>query len=203
MNIVKIIIFDLLGVVIPNKTGGSENNIRQLYNMTSQIIPFKEFYTRYKSYIIGNINKDEFWKGFDDNAKNIEKEYLDTYKIYPNFDAIVKPLRTNYQIFALSNHPTPWIEYINKKFLLGKYFEEIFVSGTLQLKKPNPEIYKIILRKYSQTAKNTIIIDDQKKNLSTAKDLGITTIHFYTTQDNTDFTPDYSIQDLHELNKIL
>jgi len=56
-------------------------------------------------------------------------------------------------------------------------FDDIFVSGYLGIKKPDPAIFPLILGQAS--AESCIFIDDMPKNLNAAANLGIGTIRCY------------------------
>ena len=68
-------------------------------------------------------------------------------------------------------------------YALANYdFFEIFngkivVSGEEKLIKPDPKIWQILLEKYSIQSNESIFIDDNPKNIETAKNLGFITVH--------------------------
>ena len=59
-----------------------------------------------------------------------------------------------------------------------KKFDEVVVSCDVGIRKPNPKIYKMILKKLKLKGKSCIFIDNQKWNLIPAKKLGMKTILF-------------------------
>ena len=44
--------------------------------------------------------------------------------------------------------------------------------------KPDPNIYKLLIKTYELTPQNTVFIDDKRVNVEAAKELGIQGIHF-------------------------
>ena len=59
-----------------------------------------------------------------------------------------------------------------------KKFNAVIVSCDVGIRKPNPKIYKLVLKKLKLPAKNTVFIDNQKWNIKPAKKLGMNTILF-------------------------
>lgn len=61
---------------------------------------------------------------------------------------------------------------------LYKQFDEVVVSCDVGARKPNPKIYKILLKKLKIPVKKCLFIDNQKWNLVPAKKLGFRIILF-------------------------
>ena len=53
-------------------------------------------------------------------------------------------------------------------------------SFEVQATKPEPEIYKALLEKYGLDPTECVFIDDNRKNIIAANQLGMATIHFHT-----------------------
>lgn len=56
-------------------------------------------------------------------------------------------------------------------------FEAFYLSHEIHLRKPEPEIFKMILESHALKAEETLFIDDTKEHIEAAKNLGITTWH--------------------------
>lgn len=90
-----------------------------------------------------------------------------------------------YKIFLLSNTNLPHREYFIGKFnrenpagrTFESYFDRCFYSDTMYLRKPDPDIYRIVLRETGIEAGETLFIDDNKPNTDAAAALGIKTVH--------------------------
>ena len=63
---------------------------------------------------------------------------------------------------------------IIKKFY--KIFNPVIISCDVGMRKPNKEIYTLILRKLHTNPEETIFIDDREWNIKSAKEIGIKTI---------------------------
>lgn len=84
----------------------------------------------------------------------------------------------DYRVYALTNWSgETWPKAI-AKFPWLQWFEGIVVSGDEKMRKPHPEIYQLILDRYSIEAESAIFIDDSLPNVTGSEALGITGIHF-------------------------
>ncbi len=55
---------------------------------------------------------------------------------------------------------------------IGDYFENIFISGELDLDKTDPETYQKIAKKLDTTPENIIFVDDSEWNVEAAREAG-------------------------------
>jgi len=62
---------------------------------------------------------------------------------------------------------------------LGDFFAACYVSGELNLLKPNPEIYQHVLDDQGVTAADAVFIDNRERNVRGAEAIGITS-HVFT-----------------------
>lgn len=97
---------------------------------------------------------------------------------HPDEDfAIAKKLSEKYKIHLLSNQLKFRADHIKKTYDLS-FFDKVFFSNDIGLKKPSEEIFIFLLKKINQKPENCLFIDDCPKNIETAKKLGINTILF-------------------------
>ncbi len=98
--------------------------------------------------------------------------------------SLIKKLSKNYRVFLLSNTNEIHLDFINqhvsKKFGLksiATIFEKTYYSHEMGLRKPNPEIFKLILADKNLNAAETLFIDDSEEHIITAKQLNLKTYH--------------------------
>ena len=84
----------------------------------------------------------------------------------------------NYSIYALTNWSGETFSIALQKFPFLSWFEGIVVSGDEKLKKPDPEIYQLLLERYHLKAADCVFIDDRADNVEAAISLGYDGIHF-------------------------
>lgn len=93
---------------------------------------------------------------------------------------ILKKLHEKRQcrLYALTNWSAETFPYALENFNFLQIFEGILVSGKEILIKPDPEIYKLLFRRYDIDPKAAVFIDDSLKNVEAATGLGMKAIHF-------------------------
>jgi len=134
---------------------------------------------------ISKISENEFWKRFLETAgaKNIDIEHAKLLwrkyqKPIENMFNLLKELKQNYRLAALTTITKEWLDFKIEKFGLNNYFEVIVSSGHSGLAKPDKRIYKLILEKLKVNVKECVFIDDSEVCLTPAKELGFKTVLF-------------------------
>ncbi len=83
-----------------------------------------------------------------------------------------------HEILALTNWSKQTFPIALDRFDFLHWFSGILVSGEENMKKPDLEIYELLIKRYGLTPSETLFIDDSHANIVSAKELGINTIHF-------------------------
>ena len=86
--------------------------------------------------------------------------------------------KKKYRILALTNWSGETFPYALENFDFLQLFEGIIVSGEEKMKKPDREIYQLMIDRYNISPEKTIFIDDSRMNVEAAKELYINGIHF-------------------------
>ena len=129
-------------------------------------------------------------KNFNISEKRIEKWLIKAYKSFFNLNNelikyIKKLKKKGYKVAILSDQ---W--HFSKEALytrrIIKLFRPIVTSCDVGMRKPNPKIYKLMLKKLKLPAKQILFIDNQEWNTRPAKKLGMKTLLF---KDNEDIIP--------------
>jgi len=96
----------------------------------------------------------------------------------PGMKDLMKELKKYHLIAICSNNN--WEAYLahEKKYGWDEIFDVEVLSGKHGVQKPNPKIYKILLKELGIKAKNCVFIDDKEENVSAAESLGIKGIVF-------------------------
>ena len=98
---------------------------------------------------------------------------------FPRSVELLKRLKKDgFGIYGLTNWSAETIPLVYSKYDFFRLFDGIAVSGEEKVIKPDPEIYRILLERYSLTAGNSLFIDDSSANIETADRLGFNTILF-------------------------
>jgi putative hydrolase of the HAD superfamily len=95
------------------------------------------------------------------------------YALKEDIIETLKKLKERYKLGILSNAPPSRRYHELKINNLDSYFDHIFISKELGLAKPNPEIFKYVLREIGYLSQEVLFIDDKFENLNIAKQVGI------------------------------
>lgn len=98
--------------------------------------------------------------------------------------ALFKTLKAsgNYKIYALTNWSAEKWELALELFPFFNYFDGVVVSGQEKTRKPYPEIYNLIINKFTINPESAIFIDDSEENVIAAMALNINGIHYKSPQ---------------------
>ena len=99
----------------------------------------------------------------------------DTYK--ESIDLLNELKLKNYKCFVLSNWSEETYVGIEEIYPFLKKFDGKIISGVEKLVKPSLKIYQLAIKRFNLIPKNTIFIDDRKKNIESAEKLGFQTVH--------------------------
>lgn len=123
--------------------------------------------------IIPKASKSEIINAWNAIIKDLPESRID----------ILKNLKDKFSIFLLSNTNSIHIDYIVKKIGAGKYdefynlFDKVYYSHEVKLRKPDPNIFKLVINENNLKIKNTLFIDDSIQHINSAKKLGLQTYH--------------------------
>lgn len=102
--------------------------------------------------------------------------------------AMLRTLNRRYRMFLLSNtNEMHWRkhehDFLRDGHRVEDYFEHVFLSYEMQMKKPDAEIFEAVLSQAGLNAEETLFIDDSLENCQAAGRLGIHTLHETTGHD--------------------
>lgn len=83
-----------------------------------------------------------------------------------------------FRLYALTNWSHETFPIAWERYEALRLFEGILVSGTEKLKKPDHRIYTLLFERFDINPENALFIDDSEKNILSAKEMGLHTIHF-------------------------
>ncbi len=189
----KSIVFDIGGIL---EVGEPLTKRKDCYNtkgvheyIASKLkISFDKYFDSidivYAKSITGQISKELLLKVIAQNLKKpqkeIEKLFFKAYrKIFKTnkqlYKFTFKLRKKGYKIGILSNqwHLSKQVHAPKKRM---KKFNSVVITCDMGLRKPDPKIYKLILKKLKTKPSESIFIDNQIWNIEPAKKLGIHTI---------------------------
>ncbi len=94
------------------------------------------------------------------------------------YELLLELKARGHRLFGLSNWSAETFVQIKEDFPALKLLEGMVVSGYVKCLKPSPEIYQLLLDRYSLKASDCVFIDDNAANVAAANSLGIRGILF-------------------------
>ncbi|WP_291914196.1 HAD family phosphatase [Chitinophaga sp. CB10] len=94
--------------------------------------------------------------------------------------ALLKELKESgkYKLYALTNWSNETFPLALVQYQFLQWFDGIVVSGREKQRKPSPSIYKLLLDRYQERPEKSLFIDDNLRNVTAARNVGIDSIHF-------------------------
>jgi len=185
---IKTILFDLGGVLLTNDwhhefMDEMNAEYKKKFNIDADALS-KQWDIYWPLYKIAKIDEKKFWKNLFKDAENYDvKEVVRIWKKYqkvinPELFDLIKKLKKNYKVVALSNVSKEAFEYKRKRFRLDDYFEGYFTTYAMGLAKPYREIYEKTLEQLKNRPEECLFIDNSLHNLDVPKKMGLHCIHF-------------------------
>lgn len=101
-----------------------------------------------------------------------------TGALEPTVQVLSKLQQAGYPLYALSNWSAEKYEYARARFDFLNWFDLIVVSAHVQLVKPDPRIFELLLERTGRRAAECIFIDDNETNVQVARAMGFHAIRF-------------------------
>jgi len=185
MNKIKAIIFDLGKVVINYDHMIAARKMSKVISIPATLI--KETLLDEKNLNPlekGIISEKEFWSGIEKrlnkkiDGKLFEKFWNSIFSPNKSIEKLVGLLKKRYKLALLSNIGNFQKDYVCKHFKIIKKFDVMIFSHEVGLRKPEKEIYKLVLRKLGTKPKETLYFDDKLEFIIAARKLGLNAFQF-------------------------
>ena len=196
----KLIVFDMIGTLTTNP-----HLISQIFYLTFPSIDTKLVKKYYEDYKVDRIDRKAFWSGVGfDNFSSQEKRFLGNINFKQGVFDMLGLLKKRYKLALFSNIPKEWGHYLEEKFGFKDIFDVAIFSGDHGLKKPEREIYELLLGRFQYiNPTNIYFVDDDLEDLKTGKEFLMKTIWLESDQLEKGFKADYVIQDIFEIINIV
>ena len=188
-NTIKAIIFDFGGVLV-------DWNPRNLYNAyfpdqaqaLEDFLAEVDFYTwnaqqdKGRSFAEGVAELTEKFPHRTDLIQAYAEHWADsiTGDIAGTVEILYRLKAKGYPLYGLSNWSAETFPLVRNEYPFFDEFDEIIISGEVNLNKPEPEIYNLLLSKIAYSAAECLFIDDSQANVDAAKALGFQALRFET-----------------------
>jgi putative hydrolase of the HAD superfamily len=175
---IKAIIFDCFGVIY-NDTYRDflHRHARQLEK------PLSYFSELQRQSDLGRLSDADFYINVAAAASGVtpavvEAERNDLSGLDQRVVDLINSLKPDYTIGMLSNVDAEFLQQFLDNHGIGNLFDVVVASSETGYVKPQPEIFRLMLRRLDAEPSEVIFIDDKAGNIQAAEQLGISSILF-------------------------
>lgn len=186
---IKNLIFDMGGVLIDLDRDACVEAFREIgYAEADELLNNYAPKGAFRQLEIGNFSPEEFYAyvrnhiGAHITSDQIENAFLKFLNGLPAYKLdMLCELRKRFNIYMLSNTNAIMMPYIRETYFtqcgltFEDYFDRAFLSFEMKLMKPDDEIFLRMIADASIDPAQSLLIDDGKANIETARRLGFET----------------------------
>jgi putative hydrolase of the HAD superfamily len=189
----RAVIFDYGEVISVTPTAADRARIEELADIgPDRKAKFWDAYFAHRNGLDQGTGVAAYWRaiaqdiGADwDDARVHElwaADFRSWISINPGTIEVISDLKAGGTRLAVLSNAGPDFGSYMRRGPLGDYFEAFFVSGELDMIKPDPAIFNHSLKTLGVTAAEAVFIDNRDDNVRSAESLGITG-HVFTTSE--------------------
>jgi 2-haloacid dehalogenase len=112
------------------------------------------------------------------HAYDEEWEQSITGLIPETVEILHKLKAAGYHLYGLTNWSAEKFSIVRHKYAFFELFEDILVSGEVKLVKPDPAVFRLLLKRIHCKPKECLLVDDSLQNIEVAHKMGFVTHHF-------------------------
>lgn len=175
-----VLLFDIMGTIVRDPF---YEDVPAFFRMPMEELLELKHPTVWLEFEKGLIDEAELEKKFFKDGRAVDFEGLKNcmisgYSYLEGIEELLNALKEkNYEMHAFTNYPI-WYEMIEEKLKISRYLSWTFCSCKNGKRKPDPDFYLEALRHLEVEPASCIFIDDRKKNVEAAKEVGIVGLHF-------------------------
>ncbi len=175
---IKSIVFDWGGVLAPDSNAVAAKRLSKEFGCNEKEL-YHELDSNESEFSTGPESKEYYLRisrKFNIPA-DIIKKTLNEVGVWEVF-SIAKGLKSKeFELYILSDQMKPKTDAIRSMNDLT-FFNDVFFSNEIGLKKPDRKVFEFALRKIGKPASVCLFIDDLPENIEMAKSMGMETILF-------------------------
>ncbi|MFW9949691.1 MAG: HAD-IA family hydrolase [Candidatus Thorarchaeota archaeon] len=190
---IKTLVFDLGGVYFTSGTYLAIEKIKEIYDIEDETLLRNTFRdlpnTEGNLLRRGLITIEEFEEKvfFKFNIQKKEKDHIryiwfGSYCLHYGIEKIIKELKKRFRLVIFSGNIRERVDFLNKKCAFLQHFDDTVFSYDYHTNKDDITFYRELIKHIGCKPSESILIDDEKKNIQMARTLGFNGIHFYYTE---------------------
>ncbi len=185
-NDIRAVIWDMGGVLLQEVDRAPRVKLAGEYNIELNELYTQVFASRSSQLAaLGLITEEEHWshvaQALGIPAKELARFQLRFWegdRVNADLVDFITGLRGRYQTALLSNAWSDTRKALDEYYGCLGIFDHIIISAEVKMAKPDPAIYREMLRRLKNEPGQTIFVDDLQENIDAANNLGIHGIRF-------------------------
>ena len=135
-------------------------------------------------YVMGKADEKAYWQalreatGIQENDELLRKEILERFSLRTWMMDLVKELRKSGVVTGILSDQTNWLDELNERYDLFKWFDFIFNSYRLGKSKSDETLFDDVLTEMKVKAERVLFIDDHPGNIERARKRGLQTLWY-------------------------
>ncbi len=209
----KVIIFDLDGTLIDSVSdlAASVNFMLRSLNLSEvEEKRVREWVGNGASMLVkralGEKNIELFDRAISIFLNYYENNLTSYTSLYPGVKEVLQNLQ-DFKLSIVTNKPYRFIKPILEKLDIESYFDYYLGGDSLKEKKPHPMPLLKVCEEFGASADEALMVGDSKNDILAAKNAGMECVgvcYGYNYGENIEnYSPDFIINDIKDLNKIL
>ena len=187
---IKAVIFDMGGVLIKTVDRTPRTALANQFGMTYETMEAFVYNSETaKKAMVGEISENDHFISVlnqlgvpDFGIRSFQEAFWGGDDLDSELEAYIGSLKNQFKLGLLSNAMDSTRQWLTEKYEILNLFDNCVFSAEVKLAKPDTQIYHLILERLNISAQEAIFIDDFKENIQAANQLGISTVHYHSTQ---------------------
>ncbi len=182
---ISTIIFDIGNVILHFDYLRAARRFAEVTGLPIETIEKHFYFSKLeKLYSQGEVSSEEFYGklkeelDFKIDFDTFADIWNDIFWLNHSVGDLIQALKGRYRLAAITNTTDLHFRYWIENFPILKLIEAFFPSHEVGMRKPDPELFKLVLRKLEAKPEEVVFVDDMEENAEVARALGIPTIHY-------------------------
>jgi len=177
----KVVVFDLWNTLVHDRSNENHEEIARLLGFENREKFWEHcdqhFFGRNKSFydFIKELIQDKgLPEGIFEKIKELWESSKENVNIFPDTISTLERLKGKYKLAILSNSAGEDSRQALKRLSLEKYFDYIILSCEVELSKPDPRIFQLVLDHFKVKPEEVLFVGDNlKMDIVPARILGM------------------------------
>ena len=184
-SVIRAVLFDFGGVIAEEGFYNGLIGFAEKQALDARSMPEEGMKAVYDSgFVLGHGTAADFWAllrkrtGLEGDDDALTDRIIDGFQIRPRMIELVKSLRSKAYVIGILSDQTHWLNELDQYDHFFHEFDHIFNSYNLGKGKRDPSVFTDVVNDMNLQPAEVIFVDDSEKNVQTAKEMGLKTIHY-------------------------